>query len=245
MKVIDQVAESLIIGSHQIVSTDVFDTLVLRDHSTEIERLAQGCQAAARILNVDPKPLLRLRWSFQEIAYRSVTAEGAQGDASLAKICETIADLLSYPSDAATVLRRTEVDAETNHLRPNGYLIDVLQRARENGKGLIAVSDTLYSADDLARILSAVVGGDTVRAIYSSADVGLTKHAGGLYREVARYEGVAGEMVVHVGDNHPVDVSRARAASWGAVHLPRGRSYALAKALGKVRAVPLGWQRCR
>lgn len=232
-------------SAHELLSTDLFDTVLLRDHSTENYRLAIACQRAASHLGVDPAALTRLRWSFHDHAYQAVAMERPGGDAALSAICRTIATALGRGDSAARTLHMTEVDVDIEHLRANRPLLEVFGQASASGIRLIAVSDTYYSGADLERILDAVVGASPISAVYSSADFGLTKHSGGLFAEVARQETTPPSRILHVGDNHYVDVQMARAASWSAVHLPRNRRHRASKIIGKSLSMPIWMQRSR
>lgn len=231
-------AEAIMAGDHDLVSTDLFDTVLLRDHTIESDRLAVACRRVARRLQVDPAVLTRLRWSFHHVAYRAVAMERPEGEASLTSVCEVIAAALGRDNEAARILRETEIEVDIEHLRPHRPLLDLLDRATRSGRRVIAVSDTYYDGPDLRRIVDAVVGDHPFAEVYSSADIGLTKHAGRIFDEVARREGVPAERILHVGDNHDVDVRMARAASWTAVHLPRDRWYRVTKLAGKALALP-------
>ena len=239
-------AEAIDTSDHDMLSTDLFDTVLLRDRSIQSDRFATACRRAAPRLGVDPLALARLRWTFHDNAYRAVAMERPDGEASLAAICHTIATSIGLGADAAQTLHRAEVDVDIEHLRPNRPLIELFDRATRAGMRVVAVSDTYYGGADLDRMIDAVVGpGHPIAAVYSSADLGLTKHAGRIFDEVARRENVAAERVLHVGDSHRADVAMARAASWTAVHLPRDGRHRAAKLVGKVLSLPVERRRAR
>ena len=230
-------AEAVEQGAHDLLSTDVFDTVLLRDHTTERDRFAAACRRAAPRLGVDPATLTRLRRTFHASAYRAVAMERPGGDVSLAAVCRTIAEALGLGEEEGRILHRTEVDVDIQHLRPNRALLKLFEHATRSGMRVIAVSDTYYGVADLRRMIDAVAGPTAIAAVYSSADEGLTKHAGGIFDEVARRENIPPLRILHVGDNHLADVERARAASWTAVHLPRDRRHRAVKTAGKVPAL--------
>lgn len=239
------VAEAIATSDHSLISTDLFDTVLLRDHTIESERLAIACRRAAPGLGVDPAVLTRLRWSLHDNAYLAVAMERPDGEASLSSICATIAAALGLGEAAARILRRAEVDVDIEHLRPSRPLLELFDRAIRRGTRVIVVSDTYYDGTDLRRMIDAVVGANPFAAVYSSADLGLTKHAGRIYDEVARRENVPAARILHVGDNQAADVQQARAASWTAVHLPRDGRHRATKLAGKVLALPIKMQRGR
>jgi FMN phosphatase YigB (HAD superfamily) len=238
-------AEALRRKPYDLVSTDLFDTVLLRDHTIEAERMAEVCRLVSPLLGVDSDVLTRLRWSLQSSAYRAVAIERPRGEASLAAICTTMAQALGRDDNAAQLLRKAEVDVEITHLRPNRRLLHLFEELADSGLRVVGVSDTYLGQDDLRRILDSVVGRHPLGAVYSSADLGLTKQAGAVFAAVADRENVAGDRILHIGDSHPVDVLMAHQASWNAVHLPRNAVGRARKTVGKILAVPLklrSWQ---
>jgi FMN phosphatase YigB (HAD superfamily) len=230
---------------YDLVSTDIFDTVLLRDHTIGAQRLAEVCRRVGPLLGVDSDVLTRLRWSLHSSAYRAVAIERPWGEASLAAICTTMAQALGRDDYAAQLLRQAEVDVEITHLRPNRRLLHLLDQLADSGLRVVGVSDTYLGQDDLRRILDSVVGRHPLVAVYSSADLGLTKQAGAVYAAVADREAVAADRILHIGDSHQVDVLMARQASWNAVHLPRNAMGRARKTVGKILAVPVkvrSWQ---
>ena len=232
-------AEAIGTKRYELISTDLFDTVLLRDHTIESDRLAIACRRVAPRLGLQPAALTRLRWSLQSSAYRAVAIERPAGEASLAAICAAVAHAFGLDESAARLLREAEVNVDVEHLRPNRPLLELFDRATRSGLRVIAVSDTYLGQGDLKRILDAVAGRHCIAGVYSSADLGMTKHAGGVFAAVAERENVAAERILHVGDSHQVDVLMARSASWGAVHLPRDTLSRSRKTIGKVLALPV------
>jgi FMN phosphatase YigB (HAD superfamily) len=226
-----------------LLSTDIFDTVLLRDGTTESDRFARAARRSARILGIDPDVLTRLRWQTHDNAYRAVAIGRPEGEASLAAICSTMATALGLDDGASELMRRVEVDTDIKRLRPNRRFLSVLERAAHSGVRVVAVSDTYYGEADLWRIFGAVVGRHPIAAIYSSADLKFTKHAGGIFAEVGRREGVAPDRVLHVGDSVDADITMATAASWASAHLPRTRRYRLGRLLRGALSAPIKLRR--
>jgi FMN phosphatase YigB (HAD superfamily) len=218
----------------RLLSTDVFDTLLLRDHTGETARLAAAARLAAERLGVDARALTRLRWAFQDSAYRAVAMEDPNRDTSLTAICAAMATACGLGPEAGDVLHRAEVDVDIRHLRPHRPVLDALSRLASDGMRVIAVSDTAYSAADLRRLLDAVVGEHPVAAVYTSADIGITKHSGALFPAVACREGLEPGQILHVGDNDHADVRMATEAGWSALHIPRSRAHRAVKVCGRL-----------
>ncbi len=207
--------------TYDLVSTDLFDTVLMRDLSLEETRLDEAARLAAARLDLNPDRVSALRRSFHRIAYMAVAAERPSGDASIAAICRTVALAIGGGPGVAETLRDAEVETDMGHLSPNRPLLDAYGRLAKAGKRIVATTDTYYSTEEIGSILSRVVGEHPFSAVYASCDIGLTKHAGKLFAEVARREGVHPTRILHVGDDPRADVRQARSAGCIAVHLPR------------------------
>lgn len=217
-------------ATYDVVSTDLFDTVLMRDLSLEEGRFDEAARDAAGRLGLDPGRLSALRRSFHRIAYNAVAAERPLADASLETICRTVAAAMGR-GETAAALRQAEVETDIRHLSPNRPLVAAYAALAARGKRVIATTDTYYSADEIRHILDQVVGEHPISQVYASCDVGLTKHAGAIFAEVARREGVCATRILHLGDNLEADVHQARAAGWQAMHLRRGIAW---RRLGKL-----------
>ena len=225
-------------GSFDLVSTDLFDTILLRDHSTESVRLQAACVRSAQRLGVPAAALTRLRWDAHTMAYRAVAIERPAGEATLSGMWAAVAEVLGLEAGAAQLLAEDEVDVDVEHLRPNDDLLAVLAAAVGAGVKVIAVSDTYYSGQHLRRMISAVAGTDPFCRVYSSADLGLTKHGGRIFAEVGRREGVQAGRIVHIGDDRRADVEMAAAAGWTPIQLSGTARARVARLAGKGLSVP-------
>lgn len=228
-----------------LLSLDVFDTVLLRDSSTETQRLAEAATRAARVLGIDPMALRALRWDAQQAAYRAVTLTDPQGEASLRTICALLSRTIGLDSRAADVMREVEVDLDIAHLRPNRRMLDVITAAKAAGLRVIATSDTYYSSEDLKRMFDAVLGANPFDEIYVSSELNRTKHAGGIFEVISEREHVAPSSVLHIGDHPTADKRNASRAGWRAVQIPRGGSHRAQKFLGSLAAVPARRARSR
>jgi FMN phosphatase YigB (HAD superfamily) len=221
----------------RLLSTDVFDTVLLRDGSTETQRFAIAATRSARLLGIDAAALRRLRWDAQVAAYRAVAMADPGGEASLERIAAAIARTLGLAPEAATLLHDTEVAVDIEHLRPNRPLVEAIVEAKASGVRTIALSDTSYAKADLRRMFAAVLPTDPYDEVYVSSELGRTKHEGSLFPLITETEGIAPSATLHLGDHPSADIRRAEAAGWRTVHLPRGRLHRAQKLVGGSRAL--------
>ncbi len=213
-------------SSFDIVSVDVFDTLLLRDCGTQRGRFQAvarrvAAQMAGHGHRIEAASLLKLRCLAHDLAYRAVMIERPAGDATLARMIELQLLALGLDRSFAGVFQDAELAVEKGRLHPNKPLLRLLRSFRAAGKRVIAVSDMYFSRGDLDVLLNAVLNEHPVERIYVSSDIGLTKAGGQLMPRIARLEGVSLDRILHCGDHPHADVAMSRAAGCQAVLLGR------------------------
>lgn len=220
----------------RIVSTDVFDTLLLRDLSPEHVRDREICVEASRRLEaegrtVDPLALLATRRQVYGTAYKHLRTFDPAGDVPVRELAGRIATVLHLDERAAACLVEAEIQVETRRLRENRRIRHWLSELGRRGKRLIATSDTHLSAADVARLLGELAPALRLDRIYTSGDLGKTKRGGRLFPIVLRSEGVGPGDLLHIGDTASADVGPCRAVGCRAVHLQRPFHLKLARRL--------------
>jgi FMN phosphatase YigB (HAD superfamily) len=223
-----------------VLSLDLFDAVLLRDHSLQRQRFAEISAVAATLLRqsghaIEPQVLTSLRTNVHTLSYRSAAIERPAGDAALKRIHALQGRLLGLPDDCQPLLREAELMVECKRLRANQPLLAVLRRFASAGKRIVATSDTYYSSQDLEWLLGRIVRCPSpIMRQYSSSDIGLTKHPGGLFVAVAEREQVEASRILHRGDDLHADIKMANAAGCQTIHLPRP---ALVRVVRKANAV--------
>ncbi len=179
--------------SFDLISVDIFDTLLLRDHSVqrlrflETARIVSGkLQAAGR--QMDVSDLLDVRRRVQGLAYRAVALERPDGDTTLTRICELQALLLGLDKSTVSLFVAAELEVERRRLSRNGPLCAYLASLRKRGKRVIAISDTFLSRQNIEDLIRDLVPGSPIQTIYTSSDLGLTKQSGRIFQHVASLE---------------------------------------------------------
>ena len=220
--------------SIDVISVDLFDTVLLRDHRCERRRFLLMARQAAQALrqaghDVSADALYRSRLDAQRLAYRALELARPQGDVPLARIYHMQTTVLGLPADAAERLKAAELDFEAASLRPNRRLLHRLAALRAGGKRVIAISDIYLPRVDLCSLLGRVAPGHPIDAVYCSAELNLTKRSSELFRAVLDLEGVQARRVLHLGDDRRADHEMARRAGLHAQWLPRRRMKLLRK----------------
>lgn len=217
----------------QVVSVDIFDTLLLRAAVPEPEHFRRIAKTWHRRLTdaaapsvPPPTELARLRLQAQRTAYADTVPVQGCREARHAEILALVCAGAGLPSDWVATLAAAEIDHETRVLRANRRLCGLLAEARGEGKRVIAVSDMYLGGDQLTTLLQRVLAGRVgIDAVYSSADHRVSKSRGPLFDIVTAQEGVAPEAVLHLGDNRRSDIEQGRAKGLETVWLPRARRF--------------------
>lgn len=189
-----------LIDAVQVVSFDVFDTLLLRHQFVPADVFddipSTGGGAPFRLRRILAERATRWRYP-------------RQPDISVRQIYELL------PSATP----EAEIAAEKRATYRNPELWAVFQYARTAGKRLIAVSDMYLPAATIADLL-ANAGFSGLEEIFVSNEIGHTKHSGALFLWISEKMGVPGESFLHIGDNEQADYRQAIASGWRAYHVP-------------------------
>lgn len=209
-----------------LVSVDLFDTLLLRDHRCERRRFLLWARSAAGLLEraghrVSVQALYQSRLDAQRLAYRALEMARPHGDVPIARIYRLQTTILGLPAAAGQVLQAAELAFEAASLRPNRRLLHRLAGLRAAGKRIIAISDIYLPREGLCELLDRLAPGHPIEAVYSSAELNLTKRSSELFAAVLQLERVRPERVLHLGDDPRADLAMARRAGLQSRWLPR------------------------
>ncbi len=145
----------------RIISCDVFDTLLYRDHRSERQRfndiavLAAQRLAAERGIVRHPGAIYDARLDVQKQAYRALDLSCPTGDVRFADMIDAMARILSLDAQAAEILHHAEIAIEIAQLTANTVLLDWLRAQARTGCRIIAVSDTYHRGETIAQLLAA------------------------------------------------------------------------------------------
>jgi len=224
-----------------LISTDVFDTLLLRRSRSQRSRLMQAEQRFARLLRdegilISSEHLFRTRQLAERFAYRALNVGGGAGEVRLVDIIQRQLGMLGLPERLLEQRIALEVAIEKVSLSANEKLARVLRLHRQSGIRVVAVSDTALPTPQLTELINYFHGPGLIDNVYSSADVGESKRFGGLFSRVLDKEGVTPSRLLHLGDDYLADCAVPRTMGINALHLPKGRLKRLAARADGARA---------
>lgn len=214
------------IAAHEVVSFDVFDTLIFRAVSRPTDafdvvklRLLASDAALRHPQAVDAFPELRV-----EAERRARDAKERAGhthrEVTLDEIYRTLGELTGADADLIALLRETELAVERDLVYANPEGRKLFDAARALGKTIVLCSDMYLPSSEIAVLLSRC-GYEGYDALYVSCEHASSKHIGTMYPYVAGLHGVDTSSIVHVGDNAHGDGTMARSSGCTAIHLPQ------------------------
>jgi predicted HAD superfamily hydrolase len=168
-----------------------------------------------------PDILFCTRCEVHRLAYRTVALERSNGDATLASMAKIQVSLLGLEASLVPLFIQFQLKIERKRLVSNKPLCEFLRSLRDRGKRVIAISDTYLSVQNLRFFIQTLIDDSPFEKIYTSSEVGLSKHSDSIFGHVADLENLATHRIVHCGDNRHSDLVMALAAGYQSVLLPR------------------------
>ncbi|MDL2171657.1 MULTISPECIES: hypothetical protein [Asaia] len=235
---------SSVIEGMDVVSCDVFDTVLLRHNKSEAERNLDICEyiintlstgpLSSHVSHIDPMALLLMRNTAMSRSYGSRRAVKGCREGSILEVVENMARTLGGGDTLAEAFLHCELEYESKFcLEANQPLIETLRRFCESGGRVILVSDMYLHRDHIHTLMEKVSPGSVnyVDEIYSSADTILSKRSGQLFPYIIGRSGISPSRTLHIGDSFFSDVQKAREAGINSLHFPITRSETIMRQL--------------
>lgn len=192
------------INNADIISFDVFDTLLFRKVNTP-EDIFKIVGSHSKI---DSFTALRI----QKQAECSMSLKNSKGYPH-ANFDEIYDYIKGTSQDDRNVdwdeLKQLEYDIEKKLSVSNLEMKEIFEYAKQQGKKIIIVTD-MYLSEEKIRDLLSIGGYSGFSKIYVSSEYRATKYEGDLFNHVIREEGVASSQILHIGDNYNSDIENAR-----------------------------------
>ena len=216
-----------IISDIEVLSLDIFDTLLLRDTSSELTRFYEIGAHMAKIVRehtgraVTAEDALVARNLGTLATYRASPSIDSCREGSLTEIHQTSSFILTGSKKLAQDFIETELLYESSRLEPNNFLLQLANNFRAQGGIIILVTDMYMHATQVVDLLSLLgVEADTYDEIFSSADTKVSKASGGIFSVVEKKLVKTGTAFLHLGDSLRGDYMNPRRHGWRALHLP-------------------------
>ena len=188
---------------YDVISFDVFDTLILRPFSSPTDLFFL---LGDELGYMDFKRIrMEMEWRARKRKYK----KEKHYEVNLKEIYRLLSEETGI--DAGTAEKR-EVELEYEFCFANPYMLAVVEQLQRLGKRIIITSDMYLNTSQIQALLEKCYH-RKFDAYYVSCDLGKSKSKGDLYEEVrSREEEICGRQkltFVHVGDNKLADIENS------------------------------------
>lgn len=213
-------------GFVEVVSFDVFDTLLWREYRKPTDAffdLHTHLTAAGVSLGCSARTFAEARVVAERAAREERLMRNAGSEVNLVDVYRQLARILGQGQLDPSNLAELETEFESRILHPDAALVELVAHLRAQRTVKLAVtSDTYFSPPQLLRLLD--TNGypkDTWDSVFCSSAVGVGK-GGGLFDRVLGEFGFTerADRVLHIGDNPEADVFGAGASGVQTLHWP-------------------------
>jgi predicted HAD superfamily hydrolase len=221
-----------LLDGRSVLSLDVFDTLLLRDDSSELTRFVEFGQRIHDFLGsnaaVEREPaavdIFLARYLGTKVSYRAGRRVQGCREGSLTEIYRTLIRLLDLPVTVDELVD-LELECEAERLTPNGAIVDYARQHLDRGGKVLLLTDMYMHASQVRSLLGKLgIEADLTANLISSADTKVSKASGLLFAIAEESLGLPADEFLHVGDSLRGDFSQAIARGWKAFHLPIPRT---------------------
>ena len=241
---LSQLRAGLAGGEIDVLSVDVFDTLLWRRVPEPADLflvLGHTLAASGKLAGgVSPAGFADLRRAAERAAREKAEAATGYREIRLPDIYAQLPESLFAPDFGRAAQVDMELACEGRMVVADEALTALMSEAKAVGVCVILVSDTYFTAAQLRALLDAAGCGDlALDRIYVSTEAGRPKYRD-LFDVILADLGAAPARMVHIGDNHGADVAPCAARGIGAVHYDRGALPVRAGYAAFARRDPLG-----
>lgn len=183
---------------YDIISFDVFDTLVLRPFSKPTDLFMV---IGNRLGIMD---FAEVRIDAEKQAREEQKVKSGNTEVTIYDIYEKVNRMTGLD---ASVGVNTELEVELDYCFANPYMKNVWRILQNQNKRFVITSDMYLPKEMIAKILDKC-GYQGYESIYVSCDYHCSKYRGGLFKNVRN--DYSDKMIIHIGDNYTSDVQSAQ-----------------------------------
>ncbi len=185
-----------LLEKYDVVSFDIFDTLILRPFLSPKDIFAVAGEACG-IAEFKNK-----RATAEQTARNHSVSSGKNSEVTLDDIYSELSDI-----EKKDELRAAEISAEFEFCRPNPYMQHIYRTAAGLGRNIVITTDMYLPADIIRKLLTAC-GYDDFSELLVSCEAGKSKGDGGLFKLLKNK--YPDSSIIHFGDNSYSDILSAR-----------------------------------
>lgn len=192
------------------ISFDIFDTLVYRtvSHPLDIFYKMGKCKYIMDLYN-DP-------YTFQTYREKAETKARKLSSKEDITLCE-IYDQMDLTNEQKETIKQIEIQEEDNSLYVNKQVEGWIQKALNQNKKVILISDMYLSKSIIDKIIIKKLNSQNFD-IFMSSEYGVTKSKKSLYKLIQEKNNIDFDSWLHIGDNIVSDIQNAKALGIKTIH---------------------------
>lgn len=205
------------IRKHDVVSFDIFDTLLFRPFKHPTDMFDFMAEDVARLTGRNDLNFKDIRRQSEKLAFEAAIGRG-EGETHIDEIYYYFQCLTGCSLEEAEQAKALEMQMEYDLLYERKSAKTAFNQALSMGKRVVVISDMYLPQEFLEKILSKN-GYQGYERIFVSSQVKQKKHSGRLFDHVIKELGVPAASILHIGDNLQADVIKAKERGIKPFHL--------------------------
>ena len=207
----------LFIGDFDVISFDIFDTLVQRPFNMPHQMFLFMEETARKIVGDDYFEFHKIR----RLSEHLVRTETNLSEISIEDIYGRIQADYRLTDEQTKNLIKLEIDTELHFCEERQTGKKIFNLAKQENKKIFLVSDFHIHNEDVKRILHNC-GYDGWDELIVSCDYGKSKKDGSLFEHILMEKNLDPKTIVHIGDSENSDVINAQSFNIKTIHTPKG-----------------------
>ncbi|NIL01468.1 HAD-IA family hydrolase [Yersinia mollaretii] len=207
------------IDKYEIISFDIFDTLITRLTFSPREIFNIIEQKFNATSPIKLSEFRQLRTLAEDKALEEKLKFGLQ-ECSFDDIYSKLQELLHLDNEVILKLKKIEIDTELEYSKRRSRGVDLFEYAKQKNKRIILISDMYLNSTHIKMLLdkNGISGFDK---LYISSEIGLKKKSGDLFKHVLVEECIKENDMFHIGDNIDGDKKAPEALGISSYRVPR------------------------
>lgn len=218
---LEKLKKEIIDEKTQVVSFDIFDTLIMRPFWNPIDLFTFLNKYFREINKIETGiDFSKIRVEAEKVARQNLAKNNnKREEITLDEIYQEIQKLINVDNDIIDKMKNKEQELEIRFCTTRKVAKEIYELAKYLGKKVICTSDMYLPIETIKKIINK--NGYYVEKIYLSSEIGLTKFHKDLYDYVAKDLKIEPSKIVHIGDNYFSDYENALKSGINGQFLPK------------------------
>lgn len=204
------------IDNHDVISFDIFDTLIIRDLRTPNDIFDVMHPIVNSICDGKFESFRKAREESRSLVDKKLYNE----EVLLIDRYDAIQKKYSLTESQKNKIYNIELEFERKYCRKREFVYKIYQEALKKNKKIIIVSDIFFPKKFVAELLDKCEI-DKYLKLFVSSEYDSLKHSGNLYNDVLKELKIHPSKIIHFGDNFRSDFEKAKEKGIDAFYIPR------------------------